>query len=298
MKYIYLFFIVISVFSCGTIDSTNSITDNNSADNDSTNSNNTLTSNNTNDNLHLQWTKQALSAWNLNLDTSLKANSLNEIPGENTNGTKNSSLVAKNFITIDTLSDQPSTVVGLCEIGYYSSGSYVGLIAQTTLTIRKSYLLSTTISNNHKLSAFIHEIGHCLGLRHSDDSPALSCTASMNTSISNTQQCVMYSSISPKSVAIILPSKEELTAIKSVYKAINNVSSPTNEYMNRFSTVANTTNVIRQFTYPKFYINTSIELGKTLANVVQDPNEISNALPLKKITYIMHSDHTETIQEE
>jgi len=123
------------------------------------------------------------------------------------------------------------SVIGVCETRYYTS---TGEIVDSTLLMNKNYQDSSFNSNSDKQSVFTHEIGHCLGLKHT-----------------NVITNIMY----PSTAGADTPAAGELAAIADAYKPTVKAPSSTNRD-DYFSVTGS--NAVRQFTFPSFIISAFI----------------------------------------
>ena len=195
--------------------------------------------------------QQALQAWDIKLNTGLSRYGRG---GENGVAhwitVSDSDCIAEGVTGFDCPFFNPN-IVGVCA---YEASSLTGAILNSTVVIRKSYLLNEiragTTQAEH-LAVFIHEIGHCLGLRHTT-STSQNCT---NGGTVATQNCVMYPNIG---TANTQPRSEEIAAIKAAY---NPVREPTAfEHRNRFFPNSGA-GILRQLSTPEFYISPIIGKG-------------------------------------
>ena len=125
-----------------------------------------------------------------------------------------------------------TNVIGFCSFRIYSGS---GQIADTTLVIRASYQNSNLASYARKRAVCIHEIGHCIGLAHTDDLAH-----------------VMY----PYVTDTPAPHSVELAAAAEAYVPQPAAPSATTRdaFYFYYTNSSDATVTIRQFSLPRFYM--------------------------------------------
>ena len=163
-------------------------------------------------------------------------------------------------------------IVGVCLLQFIVA---TGQIKTSTLLMRQSYQDGGS-SEEEKVSVFVHEIGHCLGLSHSP--PAGACGG-------ESTNCVMY----PTTAGSETPHIDEINALKSSYLPI---AYPPAAYRHRFKTAYQPNGpVLRHFSFPNFNISGTI--GNSLEQY-QDPQVFSTE-ELQTHAYVMNADRTEDV---
>lgn len=143
-----------------------------------------------------------------------------------------------------------SGVIGVCQVRFYSNGE----IADTTLLLRKSFQDDSNVSITEaiKRAVWIHEVGHCLGLKHTAGG-----TAVMNSTIGATR---------------VLPNAGELAAVDETYTP---TAAPSNTTRDNFFQVTGS-NAIRQFADPTFTLSSNMQILKSTATFGEDDSTQSN----------------------
>ncbi len=134
-----------------------------------------------------------------------------------------------------------TNVIGICQIRVWGG---TASIADTTLVIRKSYQDNMAVSETRKKAVFSHEIGHCLGLRHT-----------------NNIDYVMYPFITDTPS----PHADELSAIHEAYPTPTEPSATTRDNFYFTQVVGSSTLAIRQYSFPVFVQDTY--MGTALSTV-------------------------------
>ncbi len=243
----------------------------------------------------VSWAQNGLQNWQIGLNINL--NSI----------TRNSK---KNWITVAGVdcvaSGVPSSEQGSsCDLGGAGSQNVIGIchinrsplngeIFQTSAIMLKDFLLNESFSEDQKRAVFIHEIGHCLGLRHSNFNnpvgrPPVPCGNIFNGNVTN---CIMNETISNTGMGLTAH-PNEVAAVRSAYSPIVQapngsviVGGNTVNHEERFFTVSNGT-AFRHHSFPEFYISGTI--GNALST--GDPDQG----PSVREIYIMYDNGTEEI---
>ncbi len=217
----------------------------------------------------LNWANNSLAAWQINLEENL---------------TQVGRGSAKNWVTVDredciadgVPSDYHSgncglrgSTIGIC---YYSFTPSTGEIQESLAIMEKDYLEDSSVSLEDKQAVFIHEVGHCLGLRH----PNMPCGGGTGTNL-----CVMHPVIT---FGAKNPHADELSAVQAAY---NPISDPTGApQAGRFGDTGG--RIQRHFINPVFHISGIIGQGAS-----QEQEESATyEVPIKK-AYIMRRDGSE-----
>lgn len=190
------------------------------------------------DPLYLERAQAGLAAWDLGLDT-------DEMGVLRTMGDAYTAHNPPHWITVaeddcsaegigdglrqDCLLDEET--IGVCETRYYPD---TGEIVDTTLVVYVGFQESDA-SEADKLAVFVHEIGHCLGLRHSD-----------------AQQRVMY----PTTSGADMPAQAELGAIAKAY--LPTPQAPPKGIAEQFFAQTSAGATVRIATAPQFTISGTI----------------------------------------
>ncbi len=112
---------------------------------------------------HLEWAQEALDAWGIGLRNDLIHRGRGNI--RNWITVANSGCRVEGTELIQDPNCLTEDAIGVCYLYVYPPS---GHIVHTTAIMRKDFLEDSRGSENEKLAVFIHEIGHCLGLQHSD----------------------------------------------------------------------------------------------------------------------------------
>jgi hypothetical protein len=126
-------------------------------------------------------------------------------------------------------------VIGVCELRVSPGGE----IVDSTVLLLDSYQYGDARESD-KVSTFVHEVGHCLGLRHSSQA-------------SN----VMY----PTAQGADRPSAGELAAVAEAYRP--RVKAPSAQTRDGYFAVEEG-NPVRQFAFPSFAISAAIGMPGTV----------------------------------
>ena len=212
-----------------------------------------------------------LSAWEIGLQEDITGNSRNfSGPYDPTNWiTVSGSNCIANGVPGSLTSDCPLTdsVIGVCEIRYYNEGAYIGKIADSTLIILNTFMESTDYSNEEKLSVFTHEIGHCIGFKHS-----------------NSTSDIMYFNTNGANI----PSTEEKSAANEVYVPEPCCTAPAGAAALRYNQY--TTYSIYHNSFPIFTISAGIGNGMVEAQTLPEPQPLEG--DVTTIRHYMHEDGT------
>jgi len=147
--------------------------------------------------------------------------------------------------------DGANDVLGVCETRSLSSGQ----IVDTTLVLEEEYQNGGGLTAS-KVAVYIHEVGHCLGLKHVSGAGTL--VMHHNTSMANT------------------PHANELAAVEATYKPCCTTPST---HKNRFTGTGNpnadgdtapTGNPIFWFSLPNFYIYSNMGNAMTFAEPMDE----------------------------
>ncbi len=211
-----------------------------------------------------------LTAWNANLVT-------NTLTNDRTLGNSSFAHNPANWITVSdstcnvvgvptSLSGAcPLTggVIGVCETRFLSTGE----IVDSTLLILTSFQTDTSVADAEKQSVFTHEIGHCLGLKHTTDSANVMFA---NTSGANS------------------PSSSELAAIADAYNPFDGAVSTSNR--DNFYNVTGG-NALLHFSFPLFHISANIGNRGGLSSEPPGPGKPITG-PVTTVRHYMHRDGT------
>ena len=127
--------------------------------------------------------------------------------------------------------NNPNTpsVIGVCWTSSYSTGE----IVHTTVMLKKSWVKD--ISPNRALMAAVHEIGHCVGLKHMDNI-----------------NYIMYPYVTDNPI----PHQDELNAVKYVYfDPFSGTREPIIPHINHYNVL---TTAKRHYTFPVFTISAEV----------------------------------------
>lgn len=190
------------------------------------------------DPLYLERAQAALAAWQLDLDTG-------DLAALRTMGDDFTAHNPPHWITVADEScaaegvgdglraDCPlnEAVIGVCETRYYPD---TGEIVDTTLVVFDGFQEGDA-SEADKLAVFVHEIGHCMGLRHSD-----------------TEQHVMY----PTTSGADMPANVELGAVAKAY--LPTAQEPPKGIADKFFAKTSAGATVRIMSAPAFAISGTI----------------------------------------
>ena len=111
-----------------------------------------------------------------------------------------------------------TTTVGFCFLRIYSNENKLGQIIDSTIIIRKSALDSMAGNDVRRVSIFVHEIGHCLGLQHwGNNNNSDSALEPMLGTGETYENHIMYPTQPGIGVTNIPIHTREIEAIKAVY---------------------------------------------------------------------------------
>ncbi len=187
--------------------------------------------------LYLDRADTALLAWQIGLQTGLRSSGRAVNPGfqynpQNWITVAGSDCVAKG-VPGDLLgANCPLTggVIGVCATRFFSS---TGQIVDTTAVLLNSF--QTSASSAEAQSVFTHEVGHCLGLKHT--------ASTLN---------IMFADTSGANT----PSAAELSAVDAAYEPT--VQSPDTITGNAFFTGSTGGPYVRHFSFPQFHTSATI----------------------------------------
>ena len=104
-------------------------------------------------------------------------------------------------------------VIGVCLLHVYSDIETKGQIRDSTIMVLDTFLTDIMYSDAEKLSVFIHEVGHCLGLQHWGNTDDTDSAIEPGTLAQKTAH-VMYPNLSGADV----PANAEIASLKAVYE--------------------------------------------------------------------------------
>ncbi len=214
---------------------------------------------------------QALSAWQIGLRTDLVGTSRVEGGGSTASDPPNWITWADEGCAAAGVSDtlrascpfSDPTIIGVCFTTFFNTGE----ILETTAILRRSYQESL-VGESRKLAVVIHEIGHCLGLKHTD-------------STSN----IMFASVTDTTG----PSAAEFAAIDSVYQPLQSPSASTRD---AFFDVTSAGNARRHFTFPVFTISSALTGGSAISSTTRRFSEFDERGPTTTRAHYIRRDGT------
>ena len=164
---------------------------------------------------YLMWAQDALSRWNIGLKNTDNVSSLRNITRGHINNPPNWITVSNDQCEAGGIPGyardrcfETKTAIGVC----YSRSDREGQILETTIVVKKSHLSAAASAPADKLSTFIHEVGHCLGLQHWGNTQE-SDSGLEAGSTSEHKSHSMY----PDASGADVPKAEEVNAIQAVY---------------------------------------------------------------------------------
>lgn len=221
------------------------------------------------DPLYVDYARQALQAWDIGLDPDL-------IAGAREFGDAYTAHHPRNWMTVsgsdcDADGIAPglqencplgtggvgNEIIGICETRVYPSGE----IVDTTLIVWDEFLEGEALAPD-KQAVFIHEVGHCLGLKHQ-----------------SAKKHVMYSTIAGED----RPSPEEHEAIEGVYDP---VEEPSKQTANKFYATSSQGNPLRHHDFPRFVVSGTIGTEPASAELDGDHRDALVA-PVEVIRHYM-----------
>lgn len=192
--------------------------------------------------------EQAMEAWQIGLYTGFRARYRNAGGAAGTYDPPNWVAIApRNCMVMGAPGDMRSncplaspSVVGVCQI---VNDSITGQILNTTMLVARDYQTNENETLANRLSIFIHEFGHCLGLQHS------ASTAD-----------VMYANTSGADT----PSAAELSVIQHAYTLFQDPPDTTRFFSSNGK-------VVRHFRMPAFFLYDEANYQTHMFAVPPDP---------------------------
>ena len=217
---------------------------------------------------YVDFANQALEAWDIGLETGVLA-------GGRVLGDEYTAHHPRNWITVaesDCEADgigpglkescplgtgtAGNEIIGICETRVFPSGE----IVDTTLIVWTEFLESDT-PQAEKQAVFIHEAGHCLGLKHQ-----------------SAKQHVMFETIAGED----RPSPSEHAAVEEVYDP---PAEPSSNTAARFFATSSAGNPLRHHDFPQFVISGTI--GTEPASAQLPPSAHTLGAPVETIRHYM-----------
>jgi hypothetical protein len=202
------------------------------------------------DDRHISRGNIGLTAWNIGLETDVIGTGRNTgddytisnprnwitITGDDCQGEGIPSELQGSNCHLD-WSESTGGVIGFCYSRFYISGAEEGKIADTTLIIHKNFVESDSVPESEKEAVYVHEIGHCIGLKHPPETDAYKTR-------------IMFPYLVP---GVTRPNAGELSAIQDAYNPISEPST-TNRDGYFYTTQANN-KTVRHYALPTFYLS-------------------------------------------